>query len=310
MQDQQKSDKATMVCFGEVLWDVFPDGTKKPGGAPMNVAYNLQRLGVDCTMISRVGDDDNGRELIKQLETWGMTTDYIEQDPKYPTSAVALVLDEHNDASYTIFEDVAWDNIPLLDHYKAKVEQCEVLVFGSLAMRNSTSYNTLMELVKVAKIKVLDINLRLPHFNLEKALGVLPEIDVLKLNKAELNFLIEALEADIETDEHLRVKYIQDRFGIAEIVLTKGSKGANYYRHSKQLHQDAYQITINDTVGSGDAFFAGFLAARFDPVTADNDTEILNMAIATGAFITTKEGACPPYTLQELLDFQAKNTVR
>ncbi|MEJ7558185.1 MAG: carbohydrate kinase [Pedobacter sp.] len=310
MQEEQKSDKAIMVCFGEVLWDVFPDGAKKPGGAPMNVAYNLRRLGVDCTMISRVGNDDNGKELLKQLETWGMTTEYIEQDPEYPTSTVALVLDEHNDASYTIFEDVAWDNIPLLELYKMKVQESEVLVFGSLAMRSSTSYNTLMELVKLAKIKVLDINLRLPHFNLEKIVAILPEIDVLKLNKAELNFLIEALEVDIETDEHLRIKYIQDRFGIAEIVLTKGSKGANYYRYNNQLHQDAYQIDINDTVGSGDAFFAGFLAARYDLKTADNNAEILNMAIATGAFITTKEGACPPYTLPELLDFQEKRTIR
>lgn len=307
MQETHKSDKSSMVCFGEVLWDVFPDGTKKPGGAPMNVAYNLKKLGVDCTMISSVGEDENGAELLSQLENWGMTTDYIEKTHDFPTSTVALVLDEHNDASYTIFEDVAWDNIPLLEQYKSIVQESEVLVFGSLAMRNDVSYRTLMELVKLAKVKVLDINLRLPHFDLEKALGILPQIDVLKLNKAELNFLIEALAADIEPDEHLRAKYIQERFGIGEIVLTKGSKGANYYRHGNQLHQDAYKITINDTVGSGDAFFAGFLAYRFDSQTADNDAFILNMAMATGAFITTKEGACPPYTLQELLDFQAQH---
>jgi fructokinase len=310
MQETHKSDKSSMVCFGEVLWDVFPDGTKKPGGAPMNVAYNLKRLGVDCTMISSVGADHNGTELLSQLKSWGMTTDYIETSNDFPTSTVALVLDEHNDASYTIFEDVAWDNIPLLEKYKTIVQESEVLVFGSLAMRNDVSYRTLMELVKLAKVKVLDINLRLPHFDLEKALGILPQIDVLKLNKAELNFLIEALEVEMEADEHLRAKYIQERFAIAEIVLTKGSKGANYYRHGNQLHQDAYQITINDTVGSGDAFFAGFLAYRFDSKTADNDAFILNMAMATGAFITTKEGACPPYTLQELLDFQAQHTIK
>ena len=310
MQEQHKSNKVPMVCFGEVLWDVFPDGTKKPGGAPMNVAYNLQQLGVDCTMISRVGDDANGQELLDQLRSWGMTTDYIEKDNQHPTSTVGLVLDEHNDASYTIFEDVAWDYIPLLEKYKAKVQESEVLVFGSLAMRNEVSYQTLMELVKLAKVKVLDINLRLPHFDLEKATNVLAEIDILKLNKAELNFLIEALEVDIEADEHLRARYIQQRFGIAEIVLTKGSKGANYYRNGSQLHQDAYKITITDTVGSGDAFFAGFLASRFDSNTSSDAATIMDMAMATGAFITTKEGACPPYTLTELLDFQAKNTTR
>ena len=308
MQEKYKSNKASMVCFGEVLWDVFPDGTKKPGGAPMNVAYNLNRLGVDCKMISSVGDDTNGKELLDQLDEWGMTTDYIAKNPEFPTSTVALVLDENNDASYTIFENVAWDNIPLWERYKDIVRDSEVLVFGSLAMRDEVSYNTLTALLKLAKVKVLDINLRLPHFDLNKALEVLPQIDVLKLNKAELNFLIDALEVDLEADEHVRSKYLQDRFGIAEIVLTKGSKGANYYRNGTQLHQDAYQITINDTVGSGDAFFAGFLAYRFDSTTENNDAKILNMAMATGAFITTKEGACPPYTLEDLLDFQSKNT--
>jgi fructokinase len=308
MQEKHKSNKASMVCFGEVLWDVFPDGTKKPGGAPMNVAYNLNRLGVDCKMISSVGEDQNGKELMEQLNEWGMSTDYIAINPDFPTSTVGLVLDEHNDASYTIFEDVAWDNIPLWDSYKEIVKDSEVLVFGSLAMRNDASYSTLTALLKLAKVKVLDINLRLPHFDLNKALEVLPQINVLKLNKAELNFLIDALEVTIEADEHLRSKYLQERFGIAEIVLTKGSKGANYYRNGNQLHQDAYQITINDTVGSGDAFFAGFLAYRFDATTEDNDAKILDMAMATGAFITTQEGACPPYTLEDLLDFQSKNS--
>jgi len=274
----------------------------------MNVAYNLNRLGVDCKMISSVGDDTNGKELLDQLNEWGMTTDYIAKNPEFPTSTVALVLDENNDASYTIFENVAWDNIPLWERYKDIVRDSEVLVFGSLAMRDEVSYNTLTALLKLAKVKVLDINLRLPHFDLNKALEVLPQIDVLKLNKAELNFLIDALEVDLEADEHVRSKYLQDRFGIAEIVLTKGSKGSNYYRNGTQLHQDAYQITINDTVGSGDAFFAGFLAYRFDSTTENNDAKILNMAMATGAFITTKEGACPPYTLEDLLDFQSKNT--
>jgi fructokinase len=308
MQETTNSNIASMVCFGEVLWDVFPDGTKKPGGAPMNVAYNLQRQGVNCVMISRVGQDDNGKELLTQLNTWGMTTDYIERDTVHPTSTVGLVLDEHNDASYTIFENVAWDYIPMLNKYREIVAQSEVLVFGSLAMRSEVSYRTLIELVSIAKVKVLDINLRLPHFDLEKALDILPQIDVLKLNKAELNFLIEALKTDIEADEHLRAKYIQDRFGIAEIILTKGSKGANYYRNGQQLHQDAYKITINDTVGSGDAFFAGFLAARFNKETANNDAVIMDMAMATGAFITTKEGACPPYTLEELLEFKTNHT--
>lgn len=301
--NRENQSSPAIVCFGEVLWDVFPT-VKKPGGAPMNVAYNLHQLGTNCTMISRLGNDELGETLLKQFAEWGFSSKYIGIDDVYATSTVDLVADEHMDYSYTIHEGVAWDHIPMTADSAQLVEQADALVFGSLAMRNAETYQTLLQLMDRAKTKVLDINIRMPFFDIEKIMEILPKIDILKLNKAELNQVIEALNVEITPGEDERVQYLQHTYGIGEVLLTKGSKGAIYYAHDESFFQPAYAITVKDTVGSGDAFLAGFLSKRFgksDEVA--NKSTYVDFAAAVGAFITTKDGACPAYRMNELSSF-------
>ncbi|WP_442587493.1 carbohydrate kinase family protein [Pedobacter sp. AW31-3R] len=298
----ENQHQPSVVCFGEVLWDVFPT-VRKPGGAPMNVAYNLRQLGVNCSMISRLGDDEDGKGLLQQFADWNFPATYIGIDCKYPTSTVDLVADEHNDYTYTIHEGVAWDHIPVDAANAALVSNADAFVFGSLAMRDTETYHTLLQLMDLARVKVLDINIRMPFFSIDKIREILPKIDILKLNKAELNQVIEALGADIEADEDLRVRYLQDTYGIAEVLLTKGSKGAIYYCGAESFFQPAYHITVKDTVGSGDAFLAGFLSKRFSGTPAVSKSSYVDFAAAIGAFMTTKDGACPSYTIDEVIAF-------
>lgn len=290
------------VCFGEVLWDVFPDEAK-PGGAPLNVAYHLRRLGVDSQMISRIGEDERGQQLRKILSGWGFDLNYIGTDQQHPTSTVDLFTDEKNEVHYTIHENVAWDYIPADPAYIAKVKEAGVLIFGSLSLRNQTSYETLLQLLDVCETKIMDVNIRMPFFDIDKIEKVLHKTDILKLNKAELNQMVEALGAGIEADEDKRVNFLRDKFSINEVLLTKGSKGARYYHDDVSHFQQAYPIQIQDTVGSGDAFLAGFLAKRLSK--EHNPASMLDYASAVGAFNTTKAGACPPYTLEELDRFIA-----
>lgn len=300
--NRENQSSPSIVCFGEVLWDVFPT-EKKPGGAPMNVAYNLHQLGANCTMVSRLGNDELGKTLLKQFANWGFSSEHIGIDPIYPTSTVDLVADENMDYSYTIHEGVAWDHIPMTAEDAHLVEQADALVFGSLAMRNSETYHTLLQLMDRAKTKVLDINIRMPFFSIEKIKEILPKINILKLNKAELNQVIEALGVEVAADEDERVKYLQHTFGIGEVLLTKGSKGAIYYCGEESFFQPAYHITVKDTVGSGDAFLAGFLSKRFSGTPDMPKSASVDFAAAVGAFITTKDGACPSYTIDELNSF-------
>src|SRR5436853_7313298 len=108
-----KDKNPYIVCFGEVLWDIFPEGSRA-GGAPFNVAYNVHKMGVNVNMLSKVGNDELGKKLINQIKSWGITTDYIQIDERYPTSTVIAKIDEHNEATYEIISNVAWDIIEFL----------------------------------------------------------------------------------------------------------------------------------------------------------------------------------------------------
>ena len=82
MKPLQKSLKAKVVCFGEVLWDVFPNH-KKVGGAPLNVALRLQSLGTNTHMISSIGNDENGRQLLQFINENKLNTDEIQIDDNF-----------------------------------------------------------------------------------------------------------------------------------------------------------------------------------------------------------------------------------
>ena len=123
-------DKKTVVCFGEVLWDVLPTG-KIAGGAPMNVAYHLNNFGIRSLMVSKVGADDRGAELPAFLAAKGISTELIQKDYTFPTGTVNVLFDEKGSPSYDIVQPVAWDYIHLNDRVLAAVRQCDLLVFGS-----------------------------------------------------------------------------------------------------------------------------------------------------------------------------------
>ena len=79
---------ATPIIFGEVLFDCFPDGSQILGGAPFNVAWNLQALGKAPKFISRIGKDAQGDKISRAMQDWGMSTDYLQKDAEHSTGRV------------------------------------------------------------------------------------------------------------------------------------------------------------------------------------------------------------------------------
>ncbi|MCJ8154319.1 carbohydrate kinase [Chryseobacterium sp. SSA4.19] len=294
--------KPYIVCFGEVLWDIFPEGSR-PGGAPFNVAYHVHKMGIDVKMLSRTGNDELGKKLTDQIRSWGITTDYIQVDEKHPTSTVIAKIDEHNEASYEIINHVAWDYIEYLPEHKELVESAAAFVFGSLSARNETTKNTLLQFLEVAKLKIFDVNFRPPFIDKELVKKLLHTSDIVKINKSELGQIIEMTGKEY-TNEEEGVAFLKQHFGIHEVVLTKGSKGAKYFTENENYNLKAVPITIADTVGSGDSFLSGFLSKRIQNETPE---EIMKQAIALGAWITSKPGACPDYALKEFEQFKQLN---
>ena len=280
------------VCYGEILWDVLLSGAK-PGGAPMNVAYHLQKLGMSATLISKIGTDSLGDDLIAMLQKQTIDTSYIQIDQEHATGIVNAFLKEGNEVEYDIVFPAAWDFISMEQELISLVQQTKYFVFGSLASRNDRSANTLLQLLEAANTKVLDINLRPPHFTKATLETLLYQTDILKLNEHEANLIAGWFnQFDSLQDQ---VKSIQEHFKIDTILVTRGAHGAlinekgNFYEHS------GYKIKVEDTVGSGDAFLAGYLFKLDNNATPQ---ESLAFANALGAFIATQSGACPPYSLE------------
>jgi fructokinase len=280
------------VCYGEILWDVLPSGAK-PGGAPMNVAYHLQKLGMTATLISKIGKDSWGDDLIALLQKQTIDTRYIQIDQEHATGIVNAFLKESNEVEYDIVFPVAWDFISMQQELISLVEQTKYFVFGSLASRNDVSANTLLQLLEAANTKVLDINLRPPHFKKITLETLLYQTDILKLNEQEVAMIACWFNKFDSLQD--QVKSIQEHFKIDTILVTRGEHGAlinekgNFYEHS------GYKVKVEDTVGSGDAFLAAYL---FKLDNNNTPQESLAFANALGAFIATQPGACPPYSLE------------
>ncbi|EJL73116.1 carbohydrate kinase family protein [Chryseobacterium populi] len=296
--------KPYIVCFGEVLWDIFPEGAKA-GGAPFNVAYHVYKTGTDVKMLSRVGNDELGKQLTDQIKDWGITADYIQIDQEHPTSTVIAKIDEHNEASYEIINHVAWDYIDFLPEHKQLISEAEAFVFGSLSARNPKTRETLLKLLEFSKLRIFDVNFRPPFIDIELIKELLHKADIVKMNKAEMRMIMEFLSEEYVTEDE-SATFIQDHFNIREIVLTKGSKGARYFVGNRNYGFSAVSIQIADTVGSGDAFLSGFLSKRIQGKSVE---EIMTEAIMLGAFITSKAGACPDYDDEEFQQFKTQNIV-
>ncbi|EHQ30669.1 carbohydrate kinase family protein [Mucilaginibacter paludis] len=287
------------ICYGEILWDILPDGPQ-PGGAPLNVAYHLNKLGVKGSLASKVGNDSNGKKLESLLDRWGLSKDLLQQDDQYPTSEVLAKMNNGNEVSYEIVFPVAWDFIDDSKLISKQISPSTYFVFGSLASRNKVSKDTLFELLESDVIKVLDINLRPPFIGRELLSDLLKKADIVKFNQAELE-MVQTYFRGSYWNEAEQIKFVQDQFNVREVIVTKGEFGASYYKESEAYHAAGREVKVKDTIGSGDAFLAAFIANHY---TNEHPGTILRNAIAMGGFVATQKGGCPEYNLSQYTRFR------
>jgi len=288
-----------VVCFGEILWDVLPD-VRKPGGAPMNVAYHLNKLGIAVDLLSSVGHDQAGNDLIDFLQSGGLSAELVQRSSAYTTSEVLARITENHEVTYDIVKPVAWDQIIYTTEMREVVSQADAIVFGSLSAREPVTRETLYALIEFARYRVFDVNLRAPHYSDDIIINLLKRADMVKLNLSELLLIVRWLSPASIKDEVQAVELLFSWFQIQEVLITKGGKGATYYSRQIRYDYPTYTIEVADTIGSGDAFLAAFLAMKL----ADEPLEVtLDYAVAMGAFITSKSGACPNYSKFDLERF-------
>ena len=265
-----------IISFGEVLFDVFEDGPLL-GGAPLNLAVHLHRLGARVQLISAVGQDELGNRAIRQIEPEGLSTSCIARVPQ-PTGAVAVTLDEAKVPSYRFLSDCAYDFIPKPD---MEFKNADLFCFGTLAQRGEISRNTLISLIAQMTCRVFcDVNLRQDFYSREILEHSLEAADLIKLNEEELPAIASLFGIAPDCAE------LAERFHLETVILTLGPKGCQIYHRGRNFSSPAYPVEIVSTVGAGDAFSAGFL---YSMLTGDSP----EVAAMKGNQLAAKAAAIP-----------------
>lgn len=294
----KKKQALNVVCFGEVLWDVFPTH-KKIGGAPLNVALRMNSIGVASTIISKIGNDENGKDIIKYIEDHNMSSTLIQVDSDYMSGVVHVMINEKGNASYDIHYPSAWDKIVVNSAVEKQVSEADAFVFGSLICRDEISRASLFSLLKKAKYKVLDANLRAPYYTTEVLIELMFKADFIKLNDEELYEISQKLESPYNSFEQ-NIKFIAEKTNTKQICVTKGAFGAVLYYNEKFYYNSGYFVKVVDTVGAGDSFLATLIVRL---LKGKSPQKSLNYACAIGALVAGQEGANPKISDKEIKKF-------
>lgn len=280
-----------VVGMGEALWDVLPEG-KKIGGAPANFAYHVSQFGLPSCVVSAVGDDALGKEIIENFTSKGLNQ-LIAEVP-YPTGTVQVEIDPAGVPQYEIKENVAWDNIPYTAHLEMLAEKTKAVCFGSLAQRNVVSRNTINRFLDAMPQNedtqvVFDVNLRQGFYNKEILCNSMKRCNILKINDEEL-VTVSRMFGYPGIDLQDKCWILLGKYNLKMLILTCGINGSYVFTPGNVSFQPTPKVEVADTVGAGDSFTAAFIASILKGKSVQ---EAHSTAVQTSAFVCTKKGAMP-----------------
>ena len=280
-----------VVGMGEALWDVLPEG-KKIGGAPANFAYHVSQFGLPSCVVSAIGDDALGKEIIENFTSKGL--DQLIAEVPYPTGTVQVEIDQTGSPLYDIKENVAWDNIPYTEHLDALAKRTKAVCFGSLAQRNVVSRNTINHFLDTMpkdddSLIVFDVNLRQGFYNKEILCKSMQNCNILKINDEEL-ITVSRMFGYPGIDLQDKCWILLGKYNLKMLILTCGINGSYVFTPGNVSFQPTPKVEVADTVGAGDSFTAAFIASI---LKGKSVTEAHTIAVKTSAFVCTQKGAMP-----------------
>ena len=279
--------KKVIVGIGEILWDMLPSG-KALGGAPANFAYHATRLGEEGWAVSAIGPDALGCEIMDIVEAKRLRSLISVTDK--PTGTVQVELDARGVPTYTIMEDVAWDNIPFTPEMEALARRADAVCFGSLVQRMASRESVLrfLRATRPGALKVFDINLRQHYYSPEVLEESLQLADILKINDEEIRIVADMF--GLGDDDVAASRALIDRYALRLVILTKGADGSEVITADEVIPQPAREAQVVDTVGAGDSFTAAFVVAYLQGKSL---AEAQRLASDTAAYVCSRKGAMP-----------------
>ncbi len=295
------ANKPSFVGIGEVLWDLLPGG-RALGGAPINVAAHAAQLGISAAVVSAVGDDVEGAEILDRLRELHLDVSGVRKMSGLPTGVVDVRLDDAGVPAFDIRAPAAWDAIELDEELEALAGSAFAVIFGSLAQRAPRSRESIrrfLHFVPPECLRVFDINLRPPHYSREIVIDSLEQANVLKLNDVELTLLGEMLGMSGDTTTMLQG--IRARFALDLVILTCGAQGSRLVTSEWDESHSGCTVKVVDTVGAGDAFTAVVTVGLLRGLPLGRIQELANRA---AAFVCSQPGAVPRLPEEIVSEFQ------
>ncbi len=285
------------LAFGEVLWDLLPEG-EHLGGAPLNFAYRMKCLDEPVAMVSRLGSDDRGKQAATRLAQLGLQRDCIQWDSQWPTGTVDVVFDDQGQPDYTIHASVAYDFIETRPELLDLARGARCFCFGTLAQRSEVSRTTCQRLLVEASsaLKLLDVNLRKQCYTQDSVTVSLEAAQILKLNDQEVQLLGDLLQ--LQTGSVVdRMRELMSRHDVQLCLMTCGAQGVLAMEPQRVLYEPGFSVDVADPVGSGDAFTAGF-CSRY--LAGADLQDALAFGNAAGAWVASQPGATGPMSARDL----------
>lgn len=284
-------ENQVIVGMGEALWDVFPEG-KKFGGAPANFAYHVSQFGLESYIVSAVGDDELGQEIIDHFHKKNIR--HIVETVPYPTGTVQVELDPNGVPQYEIKENVAWDNIPFTPQLEALAHRTRAISYGSLAQRNEVTRQTINKFIDAMPknedtLIIFDVNLRQRFYTKDVLDASMRRCNVLKINDEEL-ITIGRLFGYPGLDIENKCWLILGKYNLDMLVLTCGVNGSYVFAPGSKSFQETPKVEVADTVGAGDSFTGTFCACILKGMTI---AEAHKRAVEVSAYVCTQHGAMP-----------------
>lgn len=290
MSDGVGPEPIIAIGLGEVLWDLLPSGMTL-GGAPANFAYHMDLHGANGVVLSRVGTDDLGDQIVSSLADLGLSAANVQRDPENPTGTVTVHLDSSQTATYTIHESVAWDHIQFSDGVHELSARANVVCFGSLCQRSKISRDTIRRVVSTTPhhaVRVFDVNLRQKYYTREVIDESFRLANVVKLNDEELPVVSSLL--GVSGPESVVIRRLVDGYELRLFVLTRGENGSTLVTATERSDLPGASIDVVDTVGAGDAF----TAATVWGLICNAELGVLHeRARGVASYVCTQRGGTP-----------------
>jgi len=270
-----------------MLWDIFPE-RKVPGGAPANFAYHASQFGFESYVVSAVGKDLLGEEILKIFAEKELRL--LVETVDFPTGTVKVELNDKGIPKYEICENVAWDNIPFTEKAKELAQNCTAVCFGTLAQRNETSRKTIrnfLELVPKNALKIFDINLRQNFYSKKIIHESLTISNILKINDEEVIEVARLFDFEKKDEQEICLHLLKE-YNLNIVIETKGSVGSYVFAKDETSYLDTPKVNAIDTVGAGDSFAGAFAGAL---LKGKSIREAHKLAVDVSSYICTRRGA-------------------